>query len=501
MDKLIESLSLLGTSEKREFRMFVQRNYGKEDNRTLELLRLLERGEIQRGRAGMKKMYSGEMMNAYHSVRKRLLRQLHRFLVIKRMESDSTESAAIMGLINVAGFYMERNAFELAASMLQLAHEKADKTSRFDLLDNIYYLQIQYAQELGLDVQEVSSQWRINKKQSQMAEKISIAHAMVRRKLHEARLSGKVLNIEEMTHEIFIDFELEEEAQHNVSFMYGICSMIRSAIISSKNYVHFASFVARQYNRLKTSDAFSRSSPLMVLGFRYMVAHAFYRNRKWKEANAMLVEMQESLGTGKGGYINHFFPKYILLKAAVQSYTGDNMGAAIALENGLAAKGIRLSLADKLNMQINLAVYYFQSELFGKASAALLKLNHSDAWIEKKMGKEWRLKKNMIEVIVQYELGNVEWALTKIKSMEKHFSAFLEQPLYQRAGIFMGFIRKLIQEPTEISKSEFSRTVDEANLALPGDREDIQAITFFCWLKSKMIRRPYYEVLLEAVND
>jgi len=106
-----------------------------------------------------------------------------------------------MGLINVAGFYMERNAFELAASMLQLAHEKADKTSRFDLLDNIYYLQIQYAQELGLDVQEVSSQWRINKKQSQMAEKISIAHAMVRRKLHEARLSGKVLNIEEMTHE------------------------------------------------------------------------------------------------------------------------------------------------------------------------------------------------------------------------------------------------------------------------------------------------------------
>jgi len=215
----------------------------------------------------------------------------------------------------------------------------------------------------------------------------------------------------------------------------------------------------------------------------------------------MLVEMQESLGTGKGGYINHFFPKYILLKAAVQSYTGDNMGAAIALENGLAAKGIRLSLADKLNMQINLAVYYFQSELFGKASAALLKLNHSDAWIEKKMGKEWRLKKNMIEVIVQYELGNVEWALTKIKSMEKHFSAFLEQPLYQRAGIFMGFIRKLIQEPTEISKSEFSRTVDEANLALPGDREDIQAITFFCWLKSKMIRRPYYEVLLEAVND
>ena len=65
----------------------------------------------------------------------------------------------------------------------------------------------------------------------------------------------------------------------------------------------------------------------------------------------------------------------------------------------------------------------------------------------------------------------------------------------------MGFIRELISDPNAISKPEFAKKVDEANLALPGDREDIQAITFFCWLKSKMVKRPYYEVLLEIVKD
>jgi hypothetical protein len=319
--------------------------------------------------------------------------------------------------------------------------------------------------------------------------------------LHDARLKGMVLNIEDMAHEVLIDFELEEESQHNVSFMFGICSLIRSAIISSKNYVHFATFVSRQYRRLQRSGALEKSSPLLVLGFQYMVAHAYYRNRRWAEAIGILGEMETLISSKTGQQVRQYFSRYILLKAAVKGYTGDNPGAVKMLSNALLSSKTRLSISDKLNMQVNLAVYHFQAESYGKAASTLLSLNHSDVWLEKKMGKEWRMKKNLIEVIVQYELGNIEWALQKIKLIEKHFSEFLDQPFYQRARIFMGFIRELISQPDSISKPEFAKKVDEANLALPGDREDIQAITFFCWLKSKMVKRPYYDVLLEIVKD
>jgi hypothetical protein len=232
-----------------------------------------------------------------------------------------------------------------------------------------------------------------------------------------------------------------------------------------------------------------------------MVAHAYYRNRRWEEAIGVLGEMETLIGSKTGQQVRQYFSRYILLKAAVKGYTGDTVGAAKMLSEALKSSKSRLSLSDKLNMQINLAVYHFQAESYGKAASTLLSLNHSDAWLEKKMGKEWRMKKNLIEVIIQYELGNIEWALQKIKQIEKHFSEFLEQPFYQRARIFMGFIRELITSPESISRPAFAKKVEEANLALPGDREDIQAITFFCWLKSKMVRRAYYEVLLETVND
>ena len=59
----------------------------------------------------------------------------------------------------------------------------------------------------------------------------------------------------------------------------------------------------------------------------------------------------------------------------------------------------------------------------------------------------------------------------------------------------------LLANPEKATTPEFAKEVELANMAWPDNKEDTQAITFFCWLKSKMIRRPYYEVLIEAVNS
>jgi hypothetical protein len=151
-------------------------------------------------------------------------------------------------------------------------------------------------------------------------------------------------------------------------------------------------------------------------------------------------------------------------------------------------------------MRLNLVVFYFQSEEFKKANVEMLLINHSDTWLEKRMGKEWRFKKSMIDVILQCELGNTDLAFSRIKSMEKYFAGFFQHPAYQRALIFMQFVKTIIEQPERVAIPEFAIEVEKANMAWPDYKEDTQAITFFCWLKSKMIRQPYYEVLLQAMN-
>ena len=57
-----------------------------------------------------------------------------------------------------------------------------------------------------------------------------------------------------------------------------------------------------------------------------------------------------------------------------------------------------------------------------------------------------------------------------------------------------------MDNPTEVASAHFEEKVDSIIERLPGDREDIQAMTFYCWVKSKMIQRPYYEVLVETIQ-
>ena len=106
----------------------------------------------------------------------------------------------------------------------------------------------------------------------------------------------------------------------------------------------------------------------------------------------------------------------------------------------------------------------------------------------------------MIEMIIQCELGHYDIALSMLNALEKYFSGFLSHPAYQRGRVFLGFIRRLITVPETVTTIGFAEEVKESRLGLPGEQEDIQAITFFCWLKSKMLRRDYYEVLLEAMQ-
>ncbi len=199
--------------------------------------------------------------------------------------------------------------------------------------------------------------------------------------------------------------------------------------------------------------------------------------------------------------MNVFYPRYLLLTAAMFSYSGKNQKAVDLLELAVEDDNVNIDLTNRLNMLLNLAVYYFQAEDYRLANQTLLKIQHTDKWCEKKMGMEWRFKKNLIEIIIQIELGNVEIALTRMKSIERYFSEFLEHSLYQRARIFLRLIRHVIEKPEAVKTPEFAKYVDDVVERLPGDKEDIQAMTFYCWLKSKMLGLNYYEVLVKTIEE
>jgi len=498
MDNLETVISLLSKKDMNSFVVYLQEQ--KVMRKDLMLLRLLSAEQTLSTAVIVKRIYGEQNNNAYHSLRKRLLNQLASFFLRQSVYGEPNELNQALSTLRIGKQMLEKNIPTVAAYYLKRAETIAIRNQQPDVLDRIYNFLISHSEELNVSIEDVASKWQLNTVQLQKHQKLNIAYAIIRKQLAAARSSGTTLDPELIIDSVFNDFEITSDQANNPVFMHRLVSMARSAIISTKDYHRFEPFLIRIYSRLKRVNAFGRKDSEFELGFIFMIAHVYYRNRKFIEMREWLEKMNSILPT-RDFKNSEYYPKYVALSAALYCFTGKNEQAIVLVKSTLQDKTLRIPLAERLNFQLNLSVFYFQSSEFKKSNRVLIDVGHSDKWLEARMGKEWRFKKNLIEVIVQFELGNHEIALKQLKSIQKYYSQFLKHPIYLRAQLFIDFVRKLILDPTIATTKEFAPEVEGARMGWPSEKEDIQAITFFCWLKSKMSGRKYYDVLLEAINE
>ena len=159
-----------------------------------------------------------------------------------------------------------------------------------------------------------------------------------------------------------------------------------------------------------------------------------------------------------------------------------------------------MTTVEQLNLKINLTVYYSYQQLYKKANRILQTLNHSDNWLEKKMGIEWVLKKSLIEIMLQFELGNIDIVLNRIRSFEHNFEDLFNHPTYKRVSVFTKMIKTTIDTPEIMQSKVFIEEVKSTLVQQNSDQEDLQAMSFYSWLKAKMLNQNYYEVLLDVAN-
>jgi tetratricopeptide (TPR) repeat protein len=501
MDTLRETIHSLSKEERREFRAFINRQRLRQNRKDLALFDLMLEDEELKPREIVSRFYEDGNMNAYHTLRKRLTQHLQDFISLKIKHEDDSAYAHISGLISISRYLLSKNRPEVAAKFLDKAEKLAENNEVYELLDAIYNLEIIHAHRLEKPVSELIEKWKYSRDQREIEEKISMAYGLIRSRLERMKHDGTDENLEMITGQALRELDVEQAALTRPSLMYMIVAMTRSALIATKSYHQFEPYVIDAYNRILKSQGFQKKDHLYELWFLYMISHVLYRNRQFDKCKEYLEALNDAISRYGNLHVNMFYPRYVLLTAAMLSYSGRNDKAINMLESALEEPSFKPDLTNRLNLILNLAVYHFQAEDYKMANQTLLKIQHTDKWCEKKMGMEWRFKKNLIEIIIQIELGNSEIALTRIKSMERYFSTFFQKLLYQRAKTFIRFIRFVVEKPEQVKSEAFALQVDEMIDRLPGDREDIQAMTFFCWLKSKMLGKPYYPVLIQTIKE
>ncbi|HEX8326433.1 MAG TPA: hypothetical protein VF629_02745, partial [Hymenobacter sp.] len=195
-----------------------------------------------------------------------------------------------------------------------------------------------------------------------------------------------------------------------------------------------------------------------------------------------------------------------------------NSESIALLEQELKAKP-GLPVMEDLTARLQLVFHYFAERNFSKANYAMLRLGRTDHWLEEHLGLEWLLKKNMGEMLIQLELGHEDLALGRLKAIERSLverfpaapatvvaaeepptAATIAGGPYHFVLSYLGLVQAVINNPASARSAEFAARVEEFPVFLPSEREDLQAMSFYAWLRARMYGRPYYEVLLEVAE-
>ncbi|NQX98280.1 MAG: hypothetical protein HRT73_10440, partial [Flavobacteriales bacterium] len=410
MDKLQELINTLSEDDKREFRVFINRQKSKKQRKDLDLFELINNQfltiEIQ------KKLYNKPNKVAYHTLRKRLLKHLTDFIVLKQIDDDTTAISSIAGLISLATYLFKNQRDDFGWRTLKKAEQTALENEHYELLNNIYHIQIEESDsEFSPDIDQIYKKWKRNKKLVDENETANIAYNFIKKELNTIRIRGEDKDLEKIVEDLLKKYGLNDLVIKRPQILYKVLDLTRKVLLSKKDFYSLEPYIIKTYKKLEKAHGFSKRDHFYKINILYMIAHILYRNRKFKASNIYLELMNEAMEEYNNSYYQQFYPKLVMLQAANFTYLNQNEKSIIILDSIDKKELKKMTIINQFNIKINLSVYYFNQQLYKKSNYILQTLNHSDNWFEKKMGIEWVLKKNLNEIILKYELGNVDIVL------------------------------------------------------------------------------------------
>jgi hypothetical protein len=514
MDDLRLTLQTLPPDDRRDLAQFIQwqrrRTTGRQD---LRLLALLLRPKEYKSEELIAKLYPDEPNPvAYYALRKRLLRQLTDFLLLRQRQHDATAATPVRGQLSLAQYLFDAGVPRLAWAMLRKAEKLALDNEQYEPLNAVYNVQIQYAgSPYAEPLAAIIERRHRNKKAADEEERAGIADALLRQRLRQARLHGRgAVPVDELVRDILAEYHLQEAFARSPSLLTRLLSIARSAMLVRGDFATFAPFIERCYRLMERRHGFAPAHRGYQLRLLYMLAHALYRTRRFGESVAYLEQAQAVLAAAPGRQHAETGPRLTFLLAANYAFLNRNKDSIKLLDDALKAQPPLLP-AEQLTARLQLTFHYFAEGKFAKASQTLSSLDRTDHWLEQHLGLEWLLNHNIGELLIQLELGNPDMALVRLRAIERRLheqfpatAATADTPAvplggpYQAVVRYLELVREIIDDPAVAATPAYAEKVATIPAFLSDEQEDLQVLSFFAWLRARVLGRPYYEVLLEV---
>ncbi len=497
MTNLNDIISTFSYEDQQRFVTYLDKKNKRSDTKNIQLFNLILNHDLSSNDICIK-LYGALKKDAYHALRKRLYQSIIDFIANNSLQDENSIDMQIIKYILAARSFLKHNQYKVAYKILDKAEVLAAEHFLFALLNEIYHTKIQYAHNMpSISMNDLIKSFEINQKNHQLEDRLNIVYAKIKQTLNNIAYKGEIIDFQTLLNETLEEHNVNIKDCMSFKSIYQLVTIISISAFVSKNYLKIESFLIHTYKSLSTHKNLEKQL-FYHIEIIYATANTLFRNKKFKASLHYLQLMHKHMHLQKKKYFNTFKLKYYLLLALNYNYSNKQHMAIETLEPLIAKK--HPNTESFLYIYLSLISFYFQKGDLNKAVSLFSKFYHTDQWYTEKSGKEWVIKKNLIEILLHIELNNMDLVESRILSFKRSFTNYLKSINQQRVITYLGFVETYYKTPEVVTSNKFKSHVNTSFDWIAVHQEDIFVISFYSWLKGKMKNEDLYSTTLDLLK-
>ena len=497
MNDLKQIVGTFSLDEHQQFINYLERKNKRHDTKNIKLFKLLTNKELD-SKTICLKLYNSYKKDAYHALRKRLYQSIIDFIANTNLVEENSVNMQIIKLILASRTFYFKRQYKVAYKLLDKAEILAKEQFLFPYLNEIYHTKIQYVHtNPDIELNGLIRLFKDNQKKHFLEEELNIVYAKIRTTISSMSYKGEVIDFETMLSKVLEEHNIDVLDSMSFKSLYQLITIISISAFATKDYLRIESFLVNTYNKLITHKDLDKQ-PFYHIHVLYMIANTLFRNKKFEESLSYLQLMHNQMAQNRRKYYNVFKLKYNLLLALNYNYMNEQEKAIQILEQFIIKR--HPDIESLLDLYLTLIMVYFQKNEFQKAHHIFSKFYHTDNWYTEKAGIEWTIKKNLIEILLQLELGNIDLFESRLLSFKRNYFNYLTEIKQERVIVYLDLIEDYYKKPETVTTESFYNKVENSFEWIGAKREDIFVMSFYAWLKSKMDNNPLFETTLDLIS-
>jgi hypothetical protein len=498
MIHLNKILRTLNKDKQQEFINYLDKKNKRKDAKNIQLVKLLLADNFSSQEIS-EKIYGTQNKVALHALRKRLFQSLIDFTANTSIKEENSLDIRLIKYIIAARNFLQKEQIEVGYQILEKARIVATEHQLFSILNEIYHTKIQYAhQHETLNLEEIIHNFKENQQQLIQEDNLNIAYANIRKSLNDYQQKKTTVDIKKL-----IESTLKKQNNLDISLLSfkSLYQLLQITTISSSqkfDYYNITNFAVDTYKIVKNHTSKNKQTYYHI-EILYVISNIFFRDKKFNQSLKYLELMNFYMKANKQKYLKEFSSKHDLLLALNFNYTEKQEEAIQLLESTIDKKNI--NIIHQLDIYLSLIVCYFQNKSLTKAQNLLSKLYHTDKWYLEKAGLIWTIKKNLIDILLQIDCGNINLVESRLKSFKKNYFKHLKEIDQENVIIYLKLVEIYYKSPEKVSSKEFYNKVETSFNFIDKEKEDIFMMSFYAWLKAKMTKQNVYLVTLKLINS